>query len=142
MLRIALFLCSLAFAFTSCECVVKPPCADKFAFKLLDGSTGRDLVFDSPFVYNRDSVYLFTTIPGYTGPSSRVDSAKFASILAFATDTLLLHLNAQEVDTLFLTYHRVKRMCCNEFGGYGNLQSVAYHQRFATKDGDTYILRK
>lgn len=139
-----LYFLSFASLFISCDpCLSIRSCADTFAFKIVDKSSAQDLVFGSSPIYNSDSVYLLTNLPGYAGAISRVDNNKFLSTLLIPTDTLFLRLTSTDTDTLFLSYDYIKTKCCNYSSrGYGKLQSIKYNQKIAIQEGETYVFKK
>jgi hypothetical protein len=136
----------LLFTLTNCDpCLSSRSCADTFAFKIVDKLSKQDLVFGSAPVYRSDSVYLFTTLTGYTGPMSAIDSAnkRFNSTLVLPTDTLYLRVSATDIDTIFINYEFVKSKCCNYSArGYGQIQSMKFNGKTAAKEGDTFVFEK
>ncbi len=138
------YILSLPLLFISCDpCLSIRSCADTFAFKIVDKSSGQDLVFGSSSIYSSDSVNLLTNLPGYSGSISRVDNNKFMSTLLIPTDTLFLKLSSADTDTLFLSYDYVKTKCCNYSSkGYGKLQRIKYNQTVAVQEGQTYVFTK
>lgn len=138
-----LYFLSLPLLFIGCDpCLDARICADTFAFKIVDKSSGQDLVFGTSPIYRSDSVYLLTNLTGYTGSFSRIDNNKFVSTLLFPTDTLFLRLTSTDTDTLFLNYDYVKNKCCNFSRGYGKLQSIKYNQTIAIQEWLTYVFKK
>ena len=118
-------------------------CADPFSFRLIDKITQQDLVFSPTPVYPKDSVYLTTTLQGYTGPQSYTDSNKFNSMLLIPLDTFYLRISATDTDTLLMSYHFVKEKCCNYSSrGFGKLFSIKYNGVVAPKSGETYLFKK
>jgi hypothetical protein len=83
-------------------------CADTFAFNIVDATSGNNLVFGSNPIYNQDSVYLTTTIPGYSGKMSHSLNGKFESALLIPVDTFFLRLSPNDTDTLIMKYDFVK----------------------------------
>src|SRR5436190_4960121 len=96
-------------------------CTSPFSFKVISKSTGEDLVFGQNPTYERDSVYLFTTLPGYSGRTSLIDSNKFTSTLTIPADTFFLHFSPSEIDTLLMSYVYGRNYCCRYPTGYGRL---------------------
>ncbi len=87
---ISSFICYL---FTSCDpCLSSRSCADTFDFKIIDKSTGQDLVFGPAPIYDKDSVYLTTKLQGYGGPMSYPTNGKFTSSLLIPVDTFFYAL--------------------------------------------------
>ncbi len=139
-----LYFLSLPLLFISCDpCRGSRVCADTFSFKIVDNSTGQDMVFGSPSIYSSDSVYLLTNRPGYSGNMSRVDNKRFVTTILLPIDTFFLRLTFADTDTLFLSYDYVQTKCCNYSPrGFGRLQRITYNQNIALQVGDTYILKK
>jgi hypothetical protein len=133
----------LLIALCSCDpCLEMRSCADLFTFRIVDKVNQRDLVFDPNPAYNRDSVFLMTTLAGYAGPMSSNDGTKFQSRLVIPVDTFYLRLNSFDTDTLLVNYDYVKYKCCKSPRGYGKVIGIRYNGVNARKDGDTYIFEK
>lgn len=130
--------------FCHCDpCLSERACADSFAFKLVDKASRQDIVFATPSIYNRDSVYLLTTLPGYIGSIAMVDNNRFKSRLLIPTDTLYLRLTSTDTDTLLMKYDYEQTKCCNmNPRGFGKLQSIRYNGLNATKEGETFVFEK
>ncbi len=136
------FFCSLAlpFVFISCDpCMGERICADPFSFKIVDRITQKDVVFETPSKYNRDSVYLLTTLPGYGGTRAQIDSLKFTNSLLIPVDTFFLQLNDVDTDTLLMKYDYLKTSCCQHFG---ILQSIKYNGVPAKQQGKIFVFEK
>lgn len=116
-------------------------CAESFSFNIVHKTNGQNLVFDSSPVYNSDSVYLVTTLPGYYGKMSYAKIDRFESALLMPVDTFYLKLSATDTDTLLMQYDFVKDKCCvNE--RYGRISSINYNGITAEKLGDVYNFKK
>jgi hypothetical protein len=116
-------------------------CADTFAFNIVDATSGNNLVFGSNPIYNQDSVYLTTTIPGYSGKMSHSLNGKFESALLIPVDTFFLRLSPNDTDTLIMKYDFVKSKCCTN-DRYGRVSEIFFNGSKVRKEGDIYILRK
>lgn len=134
---------SLVILFYSCECVGNSPCSDNFQFRIVDKANGQDLVFGPTPTYNKDSVYLFTNLSGYTGPISKEINNEFYSELFMPADTLFLRLTSTDIDTIYLNYKYVKSQCCTYARkGYGVIKSIRFNNQIPVQDGLTYIFKK
>jgi len=117
-------------------------CAESFNFRIIDKATREDIVFGQNPTYNHDSVYLFTTLPGYTGRFSSVSNNKFSSFLSIPVDTFYLYLNSADTDTLLMKYDFVKSRCCKAGHGYGKILEIKLNGIVAKKQGDIFVLEK
>jgi hypothetical protein len=117
------------------------PCADKFDLVLVDKSSGENLIFGPNPVYQQDSVYLTTNLPGYTANHSFFNNEKIQTSLNFPVDTFFLRLSVLDSDTLIMKYDYVDNDCCaNE--RYGKLSGIIYNDSKAEKIDGVYILFK
>lgn len=116
-------------------------CSDSFSFNVADKANSKDLVFSSSQVYNKDSVYLLTTLPGYLGKMSFAEDDRFTSTLLIPVDTLYLRLSVSDTDTLLISYNFVKDKCCSN-ERYGRISAIKYNGFIADKVADVFILRK
>jgi hypothetical protein len=136
----------LLFTFSNCDpCLSSRSCADTFAFRIVNKVSKQDLVFGTAPIYSSDSVYLLTTLPGYAGSISVVDSAnkRFASRLLIPTDTFYLKVSVTDLDTIIINYEFVKSKCCNYSArGYGQIRSMKFNEKTAAKEGETFIFEK
>ena len=118
-------------------------CADLFNFRLINRVNNQDLVFGRNSVYQKDSVYLFTTYPGYPGNHiSYSDSSEFHSQFELPVDTLYLHLDSADTDTLFMKYKFKKSTCCRTGTGYGRITEIRFNGIVAKKQDDVFIFEK
>ena len=133
-----------ALLFIACDrCMSIRSCADPFAFKIVDKSSGQDLVFGTSPVYNQDSVHLFTNLSRYgNGNFLRVQNNTLMSGLVDPIDTLFLKLTSTDTDTLFLSYTYIERECCFSPKGFGQLRSIKYNKNIAIKEDDIYVFKK
>lgn len=141
---IKIFFASLPVVIISCDPCYgeRNNCADSFLFRVVDKVTQQDLVFSPAPVYQKDSVFLTTNRPGYSGPMSYRDSTKFMSALAIPVDTFFLRLSASDVDTLLMDYDYVRVKCCKIGSGYGKIKGIKFNGVPAKKAGDTFIFEK
>ncbi len=117
-------------------------CADLFFFRVVDKTTGEDLVFRPLPVYSKDSVYLTTTLAGYYGAISSADTDKFISRLAIPVDTFYLRISINDNDTLLMSYDFRDTKCCNTKRGFGKLTSIKFNGINANKQGDVFLFPK
>jgi len=146
MLRNLKTLCFLlpALLFISCDrCMSGRSCADGFVFKIVDKSSGQDLVFGTSPVYNLDSVHLFTNLSGYgNGNFLGVQNNTLMSRLTDPIDTLFLRLTSTDTDTLFLSYNYIERECCFFPQGFGQLRSIKYNKNIVIQEDQIYVFKK
>lgn len=133
-----------SFALISCDPCMnnRGVCADAFNFRIVDKTSGADLVFSQNPAYHKDSVYLITNLPGYLCAMSASESNKFTSRLLIPVDTFYLRLNSADTDTLLMSYDFVKTKCCKTAAGYGKVAGIKYNGVIANKEGDTFIFKK
>ena len=103
-------------------------------FRLVDKTTGADLVFGPTGLYNKDSIAFFsltgtdTVFHNYgAGPNSSPgqDSLLFVSFDHRNFETMFLRLNSLDVDTLRINYEIIDAgPCCND---YTNSQPLSYN---------------
>lgn len=146
MLRNLKTLCFLlpALLFIACDrCITGNSCADPFAFKIVDKSTGKDLIFGTSPVYNPDSIHILNNLSGYgNGNFLGVRSNYLEWDLIHPIDTLFLRLTSTDTDTLFLTYNYINRHCCNSPKGFGQLRSIKYNKDVVIQKDDIYVFKK
>ncbi|HEY9706085.1 MAG TPA: hypothetical protein V6C58_26855 [Allocoleopsis sp.] len=117
-------------------------CADTFDFKLIDNINGDDLVFGTNPTYNKDSVYLFTKLQGYSGKMSYPKENKFSSTLLLPVDTFFLHLGSTDTDTLVMFYDFRKVKCCSTNEGFGKLKFIKFNGVNTILENNIHVLRK
>lgn len=133
-----------ALLFFGCDrCISSRSCADPFSFKIVDKSSGQDLVFGTSPVYNVDSIYLFTNLSGYgNGNFLGVQNNTLMSRLAVPIDTLFLRLTPTDTDTLLLSYNYIERECCFSPQGFGQLRSIKYNKNIVIQQNQIYVFQK
>src|SRR5580765_3590047 len=102
------------FSFFSCDRCLGTgfgDCTDGFSFKIISKTSREDLVFGQNPAYIKDSVHLFANLPDHHGAMSLIDGDKFYSTIMDPIDTMFLHLNQLETDTLLLSYKFGKSYC-------------------------------
>lgn len=128
---------------SSCDnCAIERLCTDGFAFRIVDKSTQADLVFSANPLYNKDSVYLQTHRPGYSGNNAHIDSNFFQLSITFAVDSFFLQLNSLDTDTLFVAYDFKEEKCCSLTGGYGRVLNINHNGRPVQKINGIYQIEK
>jgi hypothetical protein len=138
-------LVSLLFLLSNCDpCLIKR-CAGPFAFKIIDKTTRKDLVFVATPVYSKDSIYLWPNPTGFPGSYAVADTRnnKFTSDLIFPKDTLYLRLSFTDIDTIIMNYERIKNKCCDSRAEeYKRIRGMRFNGRNVVKEGDNFIFEK
>lgn len=136
--------CFLSSVFLSCDPCYgnRGVCAEQFFFKIVNKLTRQDLVFGTSPVYQRDSVYLLTTLTGYPGRMSFYDSTKFMSTLLIPVDTFFLRFSSTDSDTLIMNYDFVKQKCCFNPRGFGRVNGISYNGISAAKTAGVFVFEK
>lgn len=116
-------------------------CANSFSFNIVDNASSNNLVFGPSAIYNQDSVYLTTTLPGYSGKMSYPRNNRFESALLIPVEIFYLRFSASDTDTLLMKYDFVKSKCCPN-DRYGRVSEITFNGTRAQKEGDTFVFRK
>jgi hypothetical protein len=135
----------LLFTFSNCDPCLSLHCTDPFAFKIIDKTTRKNLVFGAPSIYSADSIYLWPNLNGYAGSLARTDSLnnKFTSDLVIPKDTLYLRVTSADIDTIIMNYERIKNKCCDSRAeGYKRIRGMRFNGRNVVKEGDNFIFEK
>lgn len=133
----------LIFTIYGCDYCIqgKTICTDLFSFRVVDKITHKDLIFTSTPVYNRDSVYLQTTLIGYSGNMAGINNNKYTSSLGIPVDMFYLRLSATDTDTLQMKFDFLNDKCCL-IRGFGRITEIKYNGVTAKKEGDVYLFEK
>lgn len=135
----------LVFILSSCDPCLTFRCTGPFAFKIIDNTTRKDLVFGTPSIYRADSIYLWPDLNGYPGSYARTDSLnhQFTSDLIFPKDTLYLRVTFADIDTIIINYERIRNKCCDSRAeGYKRIRGMRFNGRVAVKEGGAFIFEK
>ena len=104
---------AFSFSLAGCDCLDNQ-CTFPPKFRLVDKLTGSNLLKGPNAVYHIDSIYAMipgdsTVIRYYTYDSSYIEQSNYT----VTGNTLYLHLNAGETDTLQVNYnHKHSTICC------------------------------
>jgi hypothetical protein len=142
--KIILFSATLFFVFLifGCECVVKQDCNGVFNFVLKD-TRGKDLLRGTNPTYHLDSIKIIAgTDTGQTECGiENLPSLPLACYLNGTSDTLFLHLNSIDTDTMLLSFRNHKRnLCCQS--GWRSISGIIYNGSSSRLDSGIFVLVK
>jgi hypothetical protein len=124
-------------------------CTDQINFKIIDKTTGQDLVFGSSPIYKIDSMQLNSAPDFSLGINGSYVSRISGDYHGLSTtpgngsiDTFYLRLTHNDIDTLAINFTLTTDECCTSSGGYGTIVSINYNGKVPQKSGDNYLFEK
>ncbi|WP_018343679.1 hypothetical protein [Cytophaga aurantiaca] len=138
----------LFFIFSGC-CLTESKCNNDyttFNLKIVDATSGKDLVFGSAKIYNADSIKLFSlmgvdTIKYFCQPtiaSYGTDSALFVDVHVPSNYPVYLRLNNSDIDTLQILYSTYDQgRCCAD---YKIMNSIIYNNNNSLITGNAFVV--